>query len=78
MQRTTYSLVDPFCFQNEPNSEALIFDSSTKNDLFRTRRIRYFLITSFYYLMCFIKKKTKYTTRYSMKSSTIYKEQLIL
>jgi hypothetical protein len=36
MQRTTYSLVDPFCFQNEPNSEALIFDSSNKMIFFRS------------------------------------------
>ncbi len=67
-----------FRFQNGQNSEALVFDSSKKECFLVHDEFIFFLMSSFHYLICFIKKKTKYTTRCSVKSSTIYKKRLIL
>src|ERR1700722_11574361 len=54
------------------------FSSLRKNPFFSTRtRNCFFLSSSFYHLICF-RKKTKYTTRCSMKSSTIYQVKLIV
>jgi hypothetical protein len=50
-----------------------------ENDVFFNKTpIRFFHISSLFYLIFCIKQKTKYTIRCSVKSSTIYIRQLIL
>ncbi len=49
-----------------------------ENDIFLIQNEFLFSYFAFLLLVCFIEKKAKYTTRCSVKSSTIYVEQLIL
>ncbi len=48
--------------------------TTRKKSCFHTQRI----ISLFHHLICFIERKTKYTTKCSVKSSTIYTVKLIV
>ncbi len=54
------------------------FRRCAEDDFFDKRRIHFLLISSFSYLIFFIKKETKHTTRCGVKSSTFYTGQFNL
>jgi hypothetical protein len=66
-----------FCFQNRQNFEQSNCDHA-KKIMFSIYNEFIFIISLFHHLICFIERKTKYTTRCSVKSSTIYTVKLIV
>ncbi len=66
-----------FCFQNRQNFEQSNYDHA-KKIMFSIHNEFIFIISLLHHLICFIERKTKYTTRCSVKSSTIYTVKLIV
>ena len=66
-----------FCFQNRQNFEQSNCDHA-KRIMFSIHNEFIFIISLFHHLICFIERKTKYTTRCNVKSSTIYTVKLIV
>ena len=74
LHRTAYFIVAFIYFENRQNSERSNFDVAKKVVFwYATNALLCYLSPDMFYL-----KKTKYTTRCSLKNSTIRKEQFIL
>ncbi len=75
LSRTAYFIVALFVLKIDKTLGSQISAFRKRNVLFCRKTNLFFLISSFYYLICLL-NKTKHTTRCSVISSTSYKEQL--
>ena len=78
LQRTVYFIYAHFVFKIRAKFSATNFRCCEKIVFFYTSKYCFFLLSSFLSPNMFSYKKTKYTTRCSVKSSTIYTVKLIV